>query len=155
MAQIKEKQLIRNKWQDYVNCCPLPKAYKPPDIRLSMEKLKYFEKISKQSTINWLLSIDERTVLTQNQFRKDLTHCTLRAKNKNNFGSEYNRDIEFCLQILKRIDDFLDNHIEVAKCGMDKLNDVKNLRCSVQQEISEFFNRFTYRVLCSEAGYMK
>ncbi|XP_065358415.1 uncharacterized protein LOC135952415 [Calliphora vicina] len=154
VAQINEKQLISNKWQDYVNCCPLPKAYIPPDIRLSIEKLKYFENISKQNSIDWLLSIDEHSILTQNLFRKDLTYCNLKAKYKHNFGGEYNRDIEFCLQILTRMDDFLDNNIEVAKCCIDKLNDVKRLRRSLQQEIAEFFNRFTYRVLCSEETYM-
>ncbi|XP_037811181.1 uncharacterized protein LOC119603270 [Lucilia sericata] len=154
VEQINNQQLISKKWQDYVNCCPLPKAYIPPEIRLCMEKLKYFENISQEKTIDWLLSIDERSILTQNHMRTNLTHTALKERNQLNFAEEYNRNIEICLEILKSIEDFLHNKTEVAKCDMNKLEDIKQLRSNLQQEIGEFLNRFTFRILCSEEAYM-
>ncbi|XP_046804904.1 uncharacterized protein LOC111681317 isoform X2 [Lucilia cuprina] len=154
VEQINVQQLISKKWQDYVTCCPLPKAYVPPDIRSCMEKLKYFENVSQEKTIDGLLSVDERCILTQNLLHINLTHSVLKEKNQMNFAREYNSNIEICLQILKNIDNFLDNQTEVAKCGMKKLEDIRELKSNLQQEIAEFLNRFTYRILCSEEAYM-
>lgn len=127
----------------------------PPDIRMSTEKLRYFENDSVQRTINWLLSVNERSILSQNIFTKNLTRKALANTIKPDFGNEYNKNVEFCLQILKRIEYFLLNDVEVKKCKLSILQDIKRLRGELQQEIQEFFNPFTYRILSLEESYLK
>ncbi|KAM7359460.1 uncharacterized protein ACRADG_012840 [Cochliomyia hominivorax] len=153
IRELNEDQLISRKWQDYVNCYPLPKPYKPPDIRSFMEKLKYIENMSKETTINWLLPVDNRSILTQDFNRQDFTRSCLKQKNRDaKFSWEYKSDIELSLQVLKSLDLFLD---ESAKCDANKLREIKEMRNFIMLEIEQFFNRFTYRILCSEEAYME
>ena len=154
-AELKAQELLNTKWLEHLNCCPFPKPYVPPDIRLSTAKLKHFENDSIERTINWLLSVNERSILSQNIFAKNLTRRALAETIKPDFGNEYNKNIEFCLQILKRIEYFLLDDVEIKKCKQSILEDIKSLRGEVQQVIEEFFNRFTYRVLSSEESYLK
>ncbi|TMW50252.1 hypothetical protein DOY81_004666, partial [Sarcophaga bullata] len=153
-AELQAQELLNTKWLEHLNCCPLPKPYIPPDIRLSTAKLKYFENDSVGRTINWLLSVNERSILSQNIFAKNLTRRALAETIKPDFGIEYSKNIEFCLQILKRIEYFLLDDVEIKKCKESILQDIKGLRGEIQKEIEEFFNRFTYRILSSEESYL-
>lgn len=149
-----KEQLTADKWWDYVTCLKLPKPYKPYDIRLYLEKLKFFEGNNRAKTIDWTLSVNERSLLSQNIFRKDLTRKCLKNTIKIDFGYEYGDDINNCLKIIRRIEYFLNNDVEVAKCSKNILEDIKYLKTAIEDEINQFFDRYTYRILCSERAYM-
>lgn len=154
VVELDEVQLTADKWQDFITCNPLPKPYIPPDVRLFFEKLNFFQGKSIDANIDWLLAIDERSILTQNIFREDMTRLRLKDEMKPDFGYEYNQYINNSLDVIRRIEYFLENDVEVAKCSNSILADVQDLKKSVQGHISEFFDRYTYRILCSEEAYM-
>lgn len=130
----------------------MPKPDIPPVIRSFIDMLQYKEKISIQECFSWLLSIDEHSILSQDFQREDLTYSNLKVINQQGFSSMYDKIIENCLKMLQRIDDFLDDS---AECDAEKLSDIKELRTTLQQLISELLNRFTYRILSAESAYMK
>uniref|UniRef100_A0A1I8MVP7 CASC1 C-terminal domain-containing protein n=1 Tax=Musca domestica TaxID=7370 RepID=A0A1I8MVP7_MUSDO len=154
VEKLDELQLIADKWHNFLTCNPLPKPYLPPDLRLFFTKLKFFESRNIEANIDWPLAVDERSILAQNIFRKNLTRSYLQNRIKPEFGLQYNRHVNDCLSVIRRIEYFLDNDVEVAKCPLANLEDIKELKIVVQDEILEFFNRYTYRVLCGEEAYM-
>ncbi|XP_061390183.1 uncharacterized protein LOC133325430, partial [Musca vetustissima] len=154
VEKLNELQLIADKWQNFVTCNPLPKPYLPPDLRIFFTKLKFFEEKNLEANIDWPLAVDDRSILAQNIFRKNLTRSHLSNQIKPEFGREYNYYINDCLAVIQRIEYFLDNDVEVAKCPLANLEDIKELKFRVQDEILEFFNRYAYRILCSEEAYM-
>ncbi|XP_073820153.1 uncharacterized protein isoform X2 [Musca autumnalis] len=154
IEKLDELQLLADKWWNFVTCYPLPKPYLPPDMRLFFTKLKVFEMQNVESNIDWPLAVDERSILAQSIFRRNLTRLHLHQQLKPEFGLEYNLNINDCLSVIRRIEYFLDNDVEVAKCPTANLEDIKKLKFSIQEEILDFFDRYTYRVLCSEEAYM-
>lgn len=144
-----------DKWQNFVTCNPLPKPYLPPNIRLFFEKLKFFEEKCLEANIDWPLAVHERSILSQNIFRQDATRICLEKKLKPEFGLEYNQYINNCLSVIRRIEYFLDNDAEVAKCSLSILADIKDIKVAVQDQILDFVDRYTYCILCSEEAYMR
>ncbi|KAM7360693.1 uncharacterized protein ACRADG_006992 [Cochliomyia hominivorax] len=155
ISKLNDEQLLQDKWLDFVTCNPLPKPYIPPDIRLFYSKMKFLENESKDMTINWLLMVNERSVLTQDIYRKDLTYRKLNENIKANIGQEYNGYIKDSLNIIHRIEYFLDNDVEVAKCPINILRDIVDRKLFIQQEIMDLIDRYTYRVISSENSEMK
>ncbi|XP_075149014.1 uncharacterized protein LOC142222650 isoform X2 [Haematobia irritans] len=154
IEELNEQQLIADKWQEYLTCNPLPKPYQPPNIRMFLTKLKFFEEKQPEANIDWPLAVNERSILTQSIFRKNLTRMNLKEKLKPEFGMEYNEDINNCLSVIRRTEYFLDNDFEVAKCSPSILHDIKELKFSLQKYIGDFLDCYTYRILCSEEAYM-
>uniref|UniRef100_A0A1I8PAQ3 CASC1 C-terminal domain-containing protein n=1 Tax=Stomoxys calcitrans TaxID=35570 RepID=A0A1I8PAQ3_STOCA len=154
IEEFNAQELVTNKWQDFLACNPLPKPYLPPDIRIFFTKLKFFEDQNMESNIDWPLAVNERSILAQNLLRKDLTRARLRGKIKPEFGWLYNENINYSLDVMRRIEYFLDNDVEVAKCPMSVLEDVKDRKVAIENEVREYFDRYTYRILGSEEAYM-
>lgn len=117
--------------------------------------MKYWEKESVNNNISWLLSVDERSILSQDIFRQDLTRNKLDTTLRKNIGHEYNNYISDSLSVLQRIEYFLDNEVEVAKCPLRILDDIKQRKSAVQQDIVYFIDSFTYRIISSENAEMK
>ncbi|XP_073820142.1 uncharacterized protein [Musca autumnalis] len=97
-------------------------------MRLFFTKLKVFEMQNVESNIDWPLAVDELSILAQSIFRRNLTRLHLHQQLNPEFGLEYNLNINDCLSVIRRI--------------------------YIQEEILDFFDRYTYRVLCSEEAYM-
>lgn len=118
-------------------------------------KLKFFENESFERSIDWLLSVDERSILSQNIFRKDMTQKTLSKILRPEFGVEYNNRIEKILKLLRRIEDYMENDSEVAKAKQTVLEEIADCKLCIFDEISKYFDKYTYRILCSEEAYMR
>lgn len=127
----------------------------PPDIRLFYSKMQYFEKENIEKPINWLLTVNERSLLSQNIYREDLTRRTLKKELKENIGLEYNLYIKDSLKILHKIEYFLENPMEVAKCSLNILEDIKERKLAIQEELRDLIDRYTYRIISSENSQMK
>lgn len=65
--------------------------------------------------MDWTLSVDDRTILTQNIFRKDLTRQTVKEQLNDAIGDQYERDITMFLDTLNKIDRMLDTAIEMER----------------------------------------
>ncbi|KNC24962.1 hypothetical protein FF38_11843 [Lucilia cuprina] len=155
ISSLNEKELLQDKWQNFVTCNPLPKPYIPSDIRLFYNKMQYLEKEKVQGSINWLLLVNERSLLTQNIYREDLTRRKLNTKMKENIGQEYNSYINDSLKNLHRIEYFLDNDIEVAKCPIHIFHDIVGRKLAIQEDIKDLIDRYTYRIISSEKAQMR
>lgn len=71
----------------------------PPAVRLFFEKLKHFDRLNTEKTIDWLLSVDERSVLSQDIYSKDMTRRALVKEMRPNFGDEYKTNIDLLLKV--------------------------------------------------------
>lgn len=63
-----------------MRCNGLPNAYDPGDLRKYMHMWKLQNENANKLELTWLLYIDERTILTQDQSKIDLTRNNLKAK---------------------------------------------------------------------------
>lgn len=117
--------------------------------------MQYFEKANIEKTINWLLTVNERSLLSQNIYRQDLSRRTLKKELKKNIGLEYNSYIKDSLKILHKIEYFLENPVEVAKCSLNILEDIKERKLAIQGELRDLIDRYTYRIISSENSQMK
>lgn len=143
-----------DKWINYVDCDPIPKAYQTPNIRLFFAKMKHFEEESIERTIDWIMSVDERSILTQNIFRKDRTFSTLKEELKKDFGLEYEIIIDHALRTLQRIEYYLASESQMKRASATQLQDILDRQKGIPDEVQYFFDRYTYRLLCSEVAYL-
>lgn len=144
-----------DKWNDFVSCDPIPKAYQTPNIRLFFAKLHFFEEESVERTIDWTMAVNENSILTQNIYRKDKTFSTLKEETKVDFGYEYEKIIDQALRTLKRIDYYLDSESQMKLATISLQQDIMSRQKAIPEAIQYFFDRYTYRILCSEVAYMK
>lgn len=99
-------------WEHYLRCDGIPRPYVPVDVRTFMAKIRHFDDIESKGSVSWTLSIDERSVLNQNIFRKDQTRVQMRST-MDDPGGHYENDIKMCLETLKQMDIMLDNEAEL------------------------------------------
>lgn len=81
-------------------CDGLPKPFLPPAVRLFFEKLQHFDRLNTEKTIDWLLSVDERSVLSQDIYSKDMTRRALVKEMRPNFADEYKTNIDLLLKVI-------------------------------------------------------
>ncbi|XP_037885622.1 uncharacterized protein LOC119635113 [Glossina fuscipes] len=149
-----ELQLLLEKWEAYITCDPLPKAYVPPNIRTFYAKAKAFEEDLLDKYIDWNLYVDERSILTQNVFREDRTRPTLMRAANNELIFSYDKYIDDSLKILRKIDYYLANDKETSKAKSEVLLDIIEVKEAIQKEIIDAFDRLTYKILCTEKANM-
>uniref|UniRef100_A0A1A9ZL85 CASC1 C-terminal domain-containing protein n=1 Tax=Glossina pallidipes TaxID=7398 RepID=A0A1A9ZL85_GLOPL len=147
-------QLLLEKWVAYITCDPLPKAYVPPNIRTFYAKAQAFEQALLDRNIDWNLNVDERSILTQNVFREDRTRPTLMRAASNELIVSYDKYIDDSLQILHKIEYYLANDKETMKAKSEVLLDIIEVKEAIQKEITDVFDRLTYKILCTEQANM-
>ncbi|XP_034656967.1 uncharacterized protein LOC117894172 [Drosophila subobscura] len=153
-----ELELARAKkehWHHYVSCDELPRPYDPCEMRTFLAKRRHFEDIETDKSIDWALSVDERSVLNQNIYREDRTRATLEQKLGISPGVAFDRDVQMCLDTLKNIELMLDNQAEVERMSLQTQLEVFEVRGDIEGEIDSLFDRLTYRILGMLAVYMK
>lgn len=147
-------ELLLEKWVAYITCDPLPKAYVPPNIRTFYAKAQAFEQALLDRNIDWNLNVDERSILTQNVFREDRTRPTIMRAASNELIVSYDKYIDDSLQILRKIEYYLANDKETMKAKPEVLLDIIEVREAIQKEITDVFDRVTYKILCTEQANM-
>lgn len=146
-----KKEEIEKEWQSYLYCEKIPKPYIPQQIRDFLEKIRHFENEDVENTINWTLSINERSILTQDIDQPDLTETFLRT-NRIDFGLQYDARVDEVLRVINRINKYFQKPSEVVPKSV--LVDINEVKESAQELVVELVNNFTYRVLASQRAYM-
>ncbi|XP_036333680.1 uncharacterized protein LOC118744644 [Rhagoletis pomonella] len=152
--ELKEAEDLMEKWKTYLRCDGLPKPYIPPEVRLFFVKLRHFEGLNMEKTIDWQLSVDEGSILTQDIFSKNMTRKALVNELRPNFGDEYKEIIDLLLKIIKSIEYYTDDELKMVKARKSILEDVLQQKKAAYYEIDKFFDHYAYRILSSEDSYM-
>lgn len=99
-------------------------------MRQFLSKKRYYQQFYTERSVDWTLSVDDRTILTQNIFRKDLTRQTVKEQLNDAIGDQYERDITMFLDTLNKIDRMLDTAIEMERVDFARQMEI--------MEVSEF-----------------
>lgn len=102
-------------WQRHLQCNGLPRPYMPPEMRTFLEEKKHYQQFKYDNTVDWTLSVDNRSILTQNIFRVDKTRSTMKVERKDPIGEYYQKDIYLFLETLVNIECMLDNPCEMSR----------------------------------------
>uniref|UniRef100_A0A1A9W5X2 Uncharacterized protein n=1 Tax=Glossina brevipalpis TaxID=37001 RepID=A0A1A9W5X2_9MUSC len=148
------KAELLEKWKEYADCDPLPKPYLTPKIREFYKQMKLDEDKSVERTIDWTLPINESSILTQSLTRVDKTRRTIKTLLKEDFGSEYDKRVNDSLKIIRSIEYYLNNDTQSIKAKKELLEDIVETKTNIQKEISDLFDRYTYRIISSEDVHM-
>ncbi|KAJ6632758.1 Dynein axonemal intermediate chain 7 like [Pseudolycoriella hygida] len=125
-----------------MRCNGLPNAYDPGDLRKYLHMWKLQNENLNKLEINWLINIDERTILTQDQSKIDLTRNNLKAQQPI-LGNAYSKRIREILGILTEIDE------AIIFSGLSKgiIKDLHVLKLTFRTSISEYIDDFTFKIL--------
>ncbi|XP_023161222.2 uncharacterized protein LOC111592963 isoform X2 [Drosophila hydei] len=140
-------------WQRYVDCDGLPRVSVPAEIRTMLSELRHYEALESRSTVNWELSVDERCVLSQNIYRKDLTRKTLMQTVRPNIGAFYDKAVANILITLERIVLMLHNEHDMRDIPSSRITEILALRPELSHEIYVFFDKLTYRIISAPTAY--
>lgn len=111
-------------WQRYVDCDGLPRVSVPAEMRTMLSELRHYEALESRSTVNWELSVDERCVLSQNIYRKDLTRKTLLQTVRPNIGAFYDKAVANILITLERIVLMLHNEHDMRDIPSSRITEI-------------------------------
>ncbi|XP_030385002.1 uncharacterized protein LOC115632132 isoform X2 [Scaptodrosophila lebanonensis] len=114
-------------------------------MRHFLERIRTFQKIDVDDTVDWTLSVDERSLLTQDIRRTDKSRKTLR-KSCPNIGMSFERDVNMCLETLRNIDRQLANEVEMEEIDINTQMEIITVRSEIAKELDTMFDRLTYRV---------
>ncbi|KAH8258771.1 hypothetical protein KR038_008610 [Drosophila bunnanda] len=140
-------------WEHYLRCDGLPHPTSPVEVRTFIAKIRHFDEIETNGALDWTLSVDDRSVLNQDIFRKDKTRGVVKLT-KDNPGTHYDANVRMCLDTLKQMDVMMDNEAEMDRMSKKQQLAIMDAYSEVQQEIEHLFNRLTYRVLKMQDSYM-
>ncbi|XP_052845683.1 uncharacterized protein LOC128258214 isoform X1 [Drosophila gunungcola] len=147
------ERAAREHWERHLRCDGLPRPYLPVEIRTFLSKMRFYDEIESNNSMDWTLSVDERSILNQNIFRVDKTRSVMRLT-KDNPGVPYGNNVYMCLETLKQMDIMLDNEAELVRMSEKRQMDIMDVYTEVELEIDELFNRLTYRLLKMQKTYM-
>lgn len=104
-----------DKWNDYLACDGLPRAEDPAQIRHYILKLSTEEQQAATADINWVLSVNERSILSHAPDRTDMTRRHLEETLRPNIGKLYDDTVQGILETHRRVEQVLRNEIELLE----------------------------------------
>jgi len=107
-------------WQHYISCDGLPRIYLPPEIRTFLAKKRHYQQYDYDHSVDWTLSVDERTILTQDIYRKDKTRIAMKVTLNDHIGDRFEQDVFMYLDTLMKIECLLDNNAEMSRVDFDR-----------------------------------
>ncbi|XP_064542155.1 uncharacterized protein LOC135431132 [Drosophila montana] len=140
-------------WNRYMDCDGLPRVQYPPEIRCMIAEMRHFETKDVESVVNWALSVDEKSVLSQDIFRTDLTRKTLEQNLRPNIGQIYDNYVQRILTTLDRIELLLASDYDMDDLPADRAMEITSLRSELNEEIDVIFDKLTYRIVCAPSSY--
>ncbi|XP_033159768.1 uncharacterized protein LOC117140785 isoform X1 [Drosophila mauritiana] len=152
---LEEERTNQGRWDQYLRCDGLPKVRSPIEIRTFLAKIRHFEDIEAKNSIDWTMGVDERSVLSQNIYQKDLTRQVLQRTTVDNPGSYFESNLKKCMDVLQQVDILMDNEVEMERMNKSVLADLLEVYRDVQLEIESLFDRLTYRILRMQKAYME
>lgn len=111
--QLEAEKSEEDRWNSYVRCDGLPRPYLPPEVRTFIAEKQHYQQFSYDQSVDWTLSVDNRTILTQNIFRVDRTREKMKEQLNDHIGDRFQKDIYMFLQTLVNIECMLDNPSEM------------------------------------------
>lgn len=88
--------------------------------------MRHYDEIETNSSIDWTLAVDERSILNQDIFRVDRTRPLMKLT-KDNPGTYYDTNVQMCLDTLKQMDVMLDNEAELARMTKKQQYDIMDV----------------------------
>ncbi|XP_020816358.1 uncharacterized protein LOC110190310 [Drosophila serrata] len=153
--EIEGQRAEKESWDQYMQCDDLPDPKSPVDIQTYLSRLRYYEDIDTANSTNWTLAVDERSVLTQNIFKKNRTRKALEKTNPTSPAPYFEVNVRNCLELLRQMDVLMGNEVEMGRIAWSRLIEIHNVYGDVQREIQMLFDRLTYRVLAIQKLSMK
>ncbi|XP_032598946.1 uncharacterized protein LOC6558382 isoform X2 [Drosophila grimshawi] len=147
--QLVEEQSKADQWNRYLSCDKLPRVKYPPEIRNMISEMRDLEARDVDSGVNWQLSVDECSLLTQDIFRKDLTRQTLRTTLCPQIGQLYDKHIQQILTTLDRIEVMLNSEYEMKDVPQQRHLDIIATRQELIEEIDVYLDKLTYRIVAA------
>ncbi|XP_043650441.1 uncharacterized protein LOC122618235 [Drosophila teissieri] len=152
---LEEERSNQDRWDQFLRCDGLPKVRSPIEIRTFLAKIRHFEEVESKNSIDWTMGVDERSILTQDIYQKDLTRPVLQRTAVDNPGAYFESNLRKCMDVLQQVDILMDNEVEMERMHKNVLADLMEVYRDVQLEIESLFDRLTYRILRMQKAYMK
>ncbi|XP_068150033.1 uncharacterized protein [Drosophila tropicalis] len=153
-AHLEEKRAKREHWEHHLRCDGLPRPYLPPEIRTFLFREDHFQNIFDDDTVDWTLSVDERSILTQNTLRTDNTRRALAERQRDRIGERIEAKVRLYLNTLRQIETMLGNQAEMARLNFKHQMEIMQTRWDIEQGIENSFDYLTYRVIRMDGLYM-
>ncbi|XP_017081208.2 uncharacterized protein LOC108114647 isoform X2 [Drosophila eugracilis] len=151
--ELRKQQMDGEKWNTYLACDGLPDPSRPDDIRKFVHQLNFLEKESCAKDISWALPVDERSILSHAPDRKDMTRRNL-EKTRPNMVKLYDDTVQRILETISRVERVLRNDDELLDLPTTQALDLAEIPAELHGTLDKFFDKLTYRVICSPEAYM-
>ncbi|KAH8239255.1 hypothetical protein KR032_002629 [Drosophila birchii] len=152
--ELKAEQLELDRWNDYIACDGMPRPFIPAEIRNFLFKLQHDEHMEAVNDINWVLAINERSILSHGPDRQDLTRRNLEVTKRPDVGKFYEETVHRLLETKIRVERVLRNEAEIRGMPALRAFELTKIPVELNQEIETYFDKLAYRVICAPEAYM-
>ncbi|XP_022222307.2 uncharacterized protein LOC111074000 isoform X2 [Drosophila obscura] len=152
--ELLKQQLKDEHWSRYLDCDGLPRPHWPDEIRRFVCQMRCEEAEVEQNVVNWTLSVNERSILTQDIFRVDLTRKKLEQELRPDIGRIYDVNIQRILETIKRIDRVQRSELELAFLSPSRTVELGQIQFELFSEIGAFLDKLTYRIITAPEAFM-
>ncbi|KAH8395233.1 hypothetical protein KR222_003178, partial [Zaprionus bogoriensis] len=148
-----QRQAEEEKWARYMECDKMPRVTHPSDLRTFIAEIEHFEDQDVHKVVDWSLSVDERSLLTQDIDRVDLTRKLLEQTLRPDIGKLYDVAIQRILIVLDRIEVMMASDLQMAYIPKERAVEIFAMRGELTEEIDVLFDKLTYRIICGPSSY--
>jgi len=89
-------------------------------MRTFLIKKRHYQQFDYDHSVDWTLSVDERTILTQDIFRTDKTRNAMKETMNDHIGDRFEQDVFMYLDTLINIECLLDNSAEMSRVNFNR-----------------------------------
>lgn len=111
-----------------MDCDKLPNVHYPPEMRTFLAEMRENEAREVDKMVRWTLSVNERSVLSQDITAVNLTRAELDRTLKPNIGQFYDDAIQRILTILDRIEAMLASEIQMVDVPLQRAVEIIMVR---------------------------
>ncbi|KAH8302761.1 hypothetical protein KR044_010649, partial [Drosophila immigrans] len=147
------QQRKNEKWDRYVRCDGLPRVDDPPDLRRFIAEIRDTERMEERTVVDWALSVNEHSILTQDLEARDLTRRVLEQSLRPNIGKFYDVTVQRILATWERIELLFDCEFELEQIPPERALEVHQISGELSREIDLLFDKLTYRIMCAPNSY--
>ncbi|KAH8366120.1 hypothetical protein KR093_009328 [Drosophila rubida] len=144
---------IKEHWDRYVNCDGLPRVNDPPDLRQFIAELRHIEWEDELAVIDWSLSVNERSILTQDIDAKNMTREVLEKRLRPDIGKLFDVSVQRILTTWDRIERMFDCDFELDQIPPNRAIEITLISSELSREIDLLFDKLTYRIMCAPNSY--
>lgn len=126
--ELEQRQADEESWNLYMDCDKLPNVHHPPEMRTFLAEIRDIEARDVDNVVRWTLSVNERSILTQDIEALNLTRSALERTFKPNIGKLYDDAIQRILIILDRIEVTLASEIQMVDVPPERAFEIMMVR---------------------------